>query len=64
MRGTIGIGTNKNECSKFGSGALKLQDLVDHLSTGETLDVKELIAAITNDENLETIYEMIKDTSN
>lgn len=43
---------------------MELQDVVSHLSSGNKLDIKKLILAISKDENLKSIYESIKDTSN
>lgn len=43
---------------------MKLQDVVEQMSLGDSVDVKELILAVTENENLKSIYESIKDTSN
>ncbi|SSS88050.1 Uncharacterised protein [Acinetobacter baumannii] len=42
---------------------MKLQQVIDHLSVGETLDIKELIHTLIEDPDMEKIYEKIKDTN-
>ncbi|MGE7650541.1 hypothetical protein ACQKM1_22600 [Peribacillus frigoritolerans] len=41
---------------------MKLQQVIEHLSVGETLDIKELILTVIDNPDLENIYEQIKDT--
>lgn len=42
---------------------MKLQQVIEHLSVGETLDIKELIQTLIADPDMENIYEKIKDTN-
>lgn len=42
---------------------MKLQQVIEHLSVGETLDIKELILTLIDDPDMEKIYEKIKDTN-
>lgn len=39
---------------------MKLQQVIEHLSVGETLDIKELILTLIDDPDMEKIHEMIK----
>jgi len=41
---------------------MKLQQVIEHLSVGEKLDIKELILTLIDDPDMEKIYEKIKDT--
>ena len=44
-------------------GTMDLQKNIEHLSVGETLDIKELILTLIADPDMKNIHETIKDTS-
>ena len=41
---------------------MDLQQIIEHLSVGDTLDIKELILTLRDSVNTQEIYEQIKDT--
>lgn len=42
---------------------MDLKQVVEHLSVGETLDIKELIHTLIADPDMEKIHKTIKDTT-
>jgi hypothetical protein len=42
---------------------MNLEKVIEHLSVGETLDIKELIFTLIADPDMKNIYETIKDTA-
>jgi hypothetical protein len=45
-----------------GCGTMDLQQIIEHLSVGEMLDIKELILTSCDGIDTQKIYEQIKDT--
>jgi hypothetical protein len=42
---------------------MNLEKVIEHLSVGETLDIKELILTLIADPDIKNIHETIKDTA-